>query len=257
MRLIAVLVLAVALVGCTKAPPPYESRYTEPTATRAAYLPAERPPFNPATISGALRTTEPYVISVLGDSTGNAPGEWVHLVAEHIAKTFGRAVTVHDWDSERNAYGPVHTYGVGAPVTVWNGSGPGKAAQYSKQWFGQMAPLPVNLTMINHGHNKTQDAIIGIAQLVDLAYGNTIPGGGVVVMLQNPRTDKAGQDEPDMINRLKEIYADPQLGVALVDVNSAFKVANLVELLREDGVHPSELGSRVWADTVITTLGLK
>lgn len=248
-----IAVLCLLLVGCSHEPPPYVSTYTSPPP----YTDPGRPPFDAVTVSQALRSNQPYVISVLGDSTGNNRGEWVHLVSERIARVFNRPVMVHDWNIDTNAYATDTTYpGAGAPVTVWNGSGAGKPAQYSAQWYPQMAPQPVNLTFVNHSHNRTRDAVPGVEHLVDTAYANTLPGGGVVVILQNPRTDDRADAGQQAIDELRGVYSVPKTGVVLVDVNSAFTRGDVPALLRPDGVHPNEQGSQVWADTVVNALRL-
>ena len=256
-KLLAVVFVVAALAGCDRTPPAYESRYTPPPPTTPAWLPAEHPPFDPGTIAAALQSQQPYAIAVLGDSTGNAPDEWVHRVAQRIAEDYGREVTVNGWNGETNRYEYVTVYGSGSPATVWNASAPGEPAQYSIEWYPQMVPQPVNLTFINHSHNRTSDVLLGAASLIDTSYANTLPGGGVVVILQNPRIDAPAHEGQKMIARLREIYSDPRYGAVTVDVFSAFTdTGNVPALLGTDGAHPNEQGSQLWADTVWSTLGL-
>jgi lysophospholipase L1-like esterase len=243
---IALLCAVVALGGCQL------ERSSTATATTS------RQPFDPAVVARTLTSTQPYIISILGDSTGNNTGEWVHRLSRRIADTYGRTVTVHDWDIDSGTYESQRIYGDhGAPVTVWNGSAPAKSAQYALQWYPQMAPSPVDLTIINHSHNDPAIAVEGVVQLVDVAYRNTLPGGGVAVTLQNPRTDSHAQTRQHVIDTLRGIYSNPATGVVLLDVNSAFRAGNLKDLLRPDGIHPSETGSILWADTVAKGLELQ
>ena len=256
-KIVAVLFLLLAVVGCQKPPPEYESSYTTPPPAAPGWLPAERPAFNPDVIGEALQSSQPYVISVLGDSTGNSPDEWVHLVAQRIAEDYGREVTVNGWDANVNRYGYVSVYGTGPPVTVWNASAPGEPAQYSLEWYPQMGPEQVDLTFINHSHNQTGQVLLGVADLVDTAYANTAPGGGVAAILQNPRNDAPAQEGRQMVERLREIYSDPEYGVVTVDVFSAFSSSDdFAALLEPDGAHPNPRGSQLWADTVMAALNL-
>lgn len=234
MRYVVVLIcLVAALAGCQKPQPVYKSRYAP------------------------LLSDRPYVIAVLGDSTGALPGAWTYLLSRGIADAYNRTVTVHNWSIETNSYTETQTFGSGAPVTVWNGSARGKSAQYSLKWLPQMAPEPADLTIINHTHNNPWHAVEGISQLVDSAYRNT-RGGAVAVMLQNPRTDdgERAEMEQQVIDRLRTIYSAPESRAVVVDVNTAFKGGDLSVLLKPDGAHPSEKGSRLWADTLVSTLGL-
>jgi hypothetical protein len=234
----------ILLASCSQTPP-------------AASL-GQRSPFDPAVIANELQTDRPYVISVLGDSTSIMPGAWVYLVSARIADKYRRAVTVHDWDMDLNAFADVTTFGSGAPVTVWNGSARAQSAQYSLKWYRQMVPEPVDLTIINHTHNNPWNVVQGVSDLVDYAYQNTRPGGGVVVTLQNPRTDAEdrGKLEQQVTDELRTVYSEPRTGVVLVDVNKAFSNDDVSVLLKPDGVHPSDKGSHLWADTVMSSLEL-
>ncbi|MDO0978181.1 SGNH/GDSL hydrolase family protein [Mycolicibacterium frederiksbergense] len=202
-------------------------------------------------ISSALRGDMPLVISIVGDSTGNNVEEWVHLVAQRIAATYNRPVTVHDWKTEERRYKSQETYpGAGAPVTIWNGSASGKPPQYSTQWYPKLAPVPVNLTIISHSHTNPQRVVEGIEHLIQAVDTNTLPGGGVVVILQNPRTDNVAELQQSVVDELRQIYSDPAQGVAVVDVNAAFRAGYLPDLLDTDGANVNPRGSQLWADTV-------
>jgi hypothetical protein len=233
-NIVVLICLVAALIGCQKSPPEYKARYTP------------------------LLSDQPYVISVLGDSTGALDGAWTYLVSQRIADGYHRAVTVHDWNIDTNSYIDNKNFGSGAPVTVWNGSARGKSAQYSLKWFPQLAPERADLTIINHTHNNPWHAVEGISQLVHSALGNMRPGGRVVVMLQNPRTDDGDRAELEqrVIDRLRTIYSAPESRALVVDANAAFKGGDLRALLQPDGAHPSEKGSQLWADTLVSALGL-
>lgn len=215
--------------------------------------------FDPASIADALESSDPYVISVLGDSTSRMTGAWIYLVSARIAETYNRTVTLHDWNIDSNSYTDIMTFGSGPPVTVWNGSGGGKPAKYSLQLYSQMAPEPVDLTIINHTHNNPWGAVDAISRLVAVAYGNTRPSGGVVVTLQNPRTDSVERAalEQGVTDELRAIYSDPETNVVTIDANAAFQNGDLSSLLLSDGAHPSAQGSQLWAETVISTLKLR
>ena len=250
MRATWAVLLAVLLVACTREPPPYESKYTTPAEQQ----------FTAESISAAIRANTPRTITVIGDSTSRQDGAWLYRVADHVATTFGRSVIVNDWDDTANSYTETKQVGSnGVPVTVWNGSAGGQSAQYALQWWPQLVPEPSDLTIINHTHNNPWHAVEGIEKLVADAKGNTKPGGGVVVMLQNPRTDDPERAalEQQVTDELRAKYAAPDSDMIVVDVNTAFRQAgDLTALLKPDGAHPSEQGAQLWADTVIQALKL-
>lgn len=254
-RVACTFAVCATLAGCGHSPPEYVSTYTPPSTT--AVDSSQHPPFNPARVGQALESNRPYVISILGDSTGNDPGEWVDLIAQRISVAYRRTVTVHDWNDDSSSYNPPRTYGAGAPVTVWNASARGKGPEYSRQWYKMMAPDPVDLTIVNHSHNSLERSIPGIAELVRIAYANTEPGGGVAVVLQNPRTDQFAVRGQVTTDDLRRIYSDPNKGVVVIDVNAAFRGRDLATLLKPDGLHPTESGSQLWADTVASAMQLR
>lgn len=243
---VGVLALAIALVAvplCLS-----KSRTALPAADQGA--------FNRYSIDHALASDRPYVIVVLGDSTSRADGAWTYQVSRRIAEDYHRVVTVHDWSTESLSYSDTQTFGSGGPpVTVWNGSAGGQSAQYSLKWFSQMVPEPHDLTIINHTHNNPWHAVDGISQLVAKASAQSRPGGGVAVILQNPRTDSTNRAELEqqVIDQLRTTYGGSASSVVMVDVNAAFHEGDLNKLLMPDGVHPSKQGSQLWADTVIST----
>ncbi|KAA0098797.1 SGNH/GDSL hydrolase family protein [Mycolicibacterium sp. P1-18] len=206
----------------------------------------------------SLQADQPYAISIIGDSTGNYSDEWVYLLMRHIANDYGRSVTIHDWDVKQNAYTTESTFGTGAPVVVWNGSAVAKATDYSLKWFDELAPNPVNLTIISHGHNDPSNAASGILRLVNRAYNHTLSDGGVIVVLQNPRTDSGAEARAQALEQIRREFYDPASGVYLLDVNKAFKGApDLPSLLRPDGIHPNQKGSKFWADAAASILKLR
>ncbi|CAA0078343.1 Uncharacterised protein [Mycolicibacterium vanbaalenii] len=253
-KIAVLLAVLLTLVGCQREQPAYESRYTEPPATTVA----ERPTFDVTSVNTALSGTQPYTVSVLGDSTGNWINEWVHLVAQRIAAAYERQVTVHDWNPDSGEYGRDTVYGQGAPVTIWNAAGPGESTQWSIQNFQEQVPGPVDLTIINHGHNDPKGAVSGIDRLIGMSFRKGT--GGVVVLTQNPRIDEPGraQLEADTYTQIRDEFNNPNRGTVVVDVFAAFPQGDaLLPLLERDRVHPNEAGSRLWADAVATGLQLR
>jgi hypothetical protein len=214
--------------------------------------------FDVASINAALRTKRPYTIQVLGDSTGNARNEWVHLLSHQIADRYHRRVTVHDWqladDGGEGGYQLTTVYGQGPQVVVWNASGPGKDAQWSLAGYDDMVPDTPDLTLINHGHNNPVNAVSGITNLVAMAHHRG--SKGVVVVLQNPRVDKPERAklEADTYRKVGRAVAG---SAVVVDVFDAYPTTDVDKLLLPDRIHPNDEGQQLWADTVAAALDLR
>ena len=196
-------------------------------------------------------------MTVIGDSTGNEPDEWVFPVVTEIAARHDRPVTVHRWDIRTNKYvdDVIVGSGTNAPIIVWNGSASGKDGLYSASQFGTLAPERPDLAIINHGHNMpTADAATQqIKVLEELLVGAWDDAPAIAVTIQNPRTD-AGKAKMEALSKgIKDKWEDSR--VQILDVQSAFEASgNLPELLTDDGYHPSDAGHLLWANTVLNAL---
>lgn len=203
-----------------------------------------------ALISGAA----PLVISVLGDSTGDDPGEWVDLWAQELARR--GTVTLHlwdagtaEWDANPKVYpGPERT------ITIWNGSRSGANPSYPLQHLDRIQPSKPSLTVLNFGHNPApQPAGRGAEELlagVDARWDAPIPAA---VVLQNPSLNLREARTEASVAALRD-WA-PRAGYAAIDVNAAFRAGGDLGALLADDVHPNPAGQRLWAATVSAALG--
>lgn len=256
------------VVGCSASgpttPTPGTSGSGTPTAAPGA---SPAPSGGPATPSEALARTadtgRPWVVVVLGDSTGTREGNWVELVVQAWGAQSGRPVTYREWsvDREPDSYLPVRRLGEGdgAPIVVWNGSAAAQAADYSVRVFGDLVPPgaeDADLVLVSHGHNQLPGTLVpdGTA-LLDLV-AETSPAAAVVVLTQNP--EAAGG--PNAAGQAAEVQAFAgsavDHGATVVDVRRAFEdVGDYTVLLDDLGVHPTRDGARLWADAVLDALG--
>jgi hypothetical protein len=207
---------------------------------------------------GAIQSTitgpDPVIISVLGDSTGNGPGEWVDLWATHLAK-YG-TVTLHQWDQPTNAWSPTPKVVPGGPkaITIWNGSMPGSTYVYPLERLDAMQPEKPSFVILNFGHNmaaKSADA--GSADLlatVDKKWGASVPAA---ITLQNPAQGERELRTKASVDALTA-WA-PKAGYPTINVNKAFVDSGPIAAYLQDVVHPNPAGSQIWVDTVIATLG--
>jgi lysophospholipase L1-like esterase len=201
-----------------------------------------------------------FVVTVLGDSTGNAEGEWVDLAFRTLSETLDRPLIQYPWFVESARYGdPIRSNSDadGAPIVVWNGSASGKTASYSLANYESMVPQQPDAVLINHGLNNVRDpdAIGDQFSAVLTRTEQSWPGAvGYAVLLENPRFDDWADAHDAVLSR-----ADSWLGerpfVLAIDVHSAYLArADVATLLMPDLLHPTTAGSRVTADTVLETI---
>ncbi|SDG21182.1 SGNH/GDSL hydrolase family protein [Microbacterium sp. 77mftsu3.1] len=206
-------------------------------------------------VQALLAGDDPIVISVLGDSTGNGPNEWVARWAKRIGET-GSTVTVHYWDDVDETYAEDVTYGSGSrAVEIWNGSMPGKNAMNALEIRDQLQPAEPDLIVYNFGHN------IG-PEPVDVTYSKIQKaaeeqwGGRIlrVAMLQNPA--HGTREAPTEGSQRRVSAWASRNGVPLVNIRDAFTAnPEWVADYMLDEVHPNDAGSQVWVEQVIKTLG--
>lgn len=267
--LISLLLSGALLTGCsgTLAGPSEDSSHppslaeASPSASASSFArPSDAARTIPA-VGDAMALLEederPWVITVIGDSTGNEPDEWVFVVVNELAKRYDRPVTVHRWDIKTNTYTDESTVssGANAPIILWNGSASGKDGLYSASHFPTMAPEKPDLAIINHGHNM-RTAAAALQQIRDLKQRlvdawDQAPA--LAVTIQNPRTDAGKAKMKDLSARIKDEWEGSS--VQILDVQSAFESSgNISKLLTKDGYHPSDAGHLLWAESVLETI---
>lgn len=266
-------VLAVVTAGVVgyvvlepKAPQPvsetvvqYQASPTTAPAVRKG--PAELAP-TMALLSDASR---PWTLAVAGDSTGNAPDEWVYLLAESMSAKYDRPAMIHNWSIDSNSYVDVTTVGKGAgqPIVIWNGSASGKNLEYSYVHRAAIMPERPDLFIVSHGLNiARQDARPGSYKLADWAFSQWPEPPALAITLQNPRTVNAVASK-ELADSQAAVVATLRTqwnggGVTLIDVWKAFHDAgpDFTALLRDDGFHPNGQGEIVWVEAVKRALGV-
>jgi hypothetical protein len=193
-------------------------------------------------------------ISVLGDSTGDEPGEWVDLWARDLAAR--GTVTLHFWDAAAGDWEahPTVYPGPDRSITVWNGSRAGASYAYPLEHLHRIQPSRPSLTVLNFGHNPYPDrADEGAAELLaasDAKWAAPVPAA---IVLQNPSLGMWQEQTAGSVAALRG-WA-PGAGYPVIDVNEAFRARGGLPGLLADDVHPNPAGQRLWADTVRAALG--
>lgn len=231
----------------------FEHTYADPPHSGTTYTPEPVAPRAP-TLDEARRlmaSGEPVNISILGDSTGSDPGEWVDLWAQMLGSD--HRVRLH-WRDGANGYKPDPTvYGSTGPiVNIWNFAQPGGSANYPAGRLRQAQPVRPDLVIYSFGHNN--DASTLRPQL-DETYAavrsrwGTVPTS--VAIEQNPARG-AAEDKGIATRRSLYWWADA-VQVPVISVATAFDARNPGALM-VDEYHPNPAGSALWARVVAQAL---
>lgn len=270
MALLAVAVFGITAVGWAS----YNSEVDRTTAEALAEstpIPTPEPTAAPdltgwgggasiRSVRETIASSDPLAISVLGDSTGNAGDEWVYLWAEHLAES--RAVTFRAWDDAVGGeYGPPLVLSTEGPeMVIWNGSAPGRDAEYPASVIGKMQPEEPDLVIYNFGHNNSTFNLrqeLGLTlETVERRWDAAPPS---LTILQNPARGDTARRQAATVAALRSDVA-PAFGLPAVDVWAAFEddgrpLTALVSNADGLGVHPTLAGSLVWVAAVIEALG--
>lgn len=257
----AIIVTLTAASGCATEPPPvsekvqaYYDQNVSDSRSAPAYASTALVVADFEAAAAKLREAkEPFSLTVIGDSTSYAKQGWVEVSAREISERSGRAVSIQTWNIETNAYDPEQLIGQGEPLlTIWNGSAPGRDAEYSMKNLAALMPQKPDLLVFNHGHNVAE-----MESLRGLIYNAATTAGSqtaVAVMKQNPRVDEGAAAHVAKMELLPQMVADYP-GVKLIDGFAAFG-QDATSLLLEDGVHPNQFGYQKWADVFMQSLGI-
>ena len=202
----------------------------------------------------------PFVVTVIGDSTGDQPGEWVDLTFRELAEEYDRPLIQHPWDILTDSYLPeirTNDDAASAPIIVWNGSASGKTGQYSLAHFETLVPAQPDVVIFNHGLNNVPKPETVAPQLTALVaeieryWPETV---GYAAILENPRLDDWAAQHTAVIDNVTRWLSENQ-AVRTIDANAAYLAAASTELLLlPDLLHPSPSGSALTAATVLGEL---
>jgi lysophospholipase L1-like esterase len=204
--------------------------------------------------------SRPFTVVVLGDSTGNAQGEWVDVAFRALSEELDRPLVEHPWNLETGRYDEPITANVdagSAPIVVWNGSASGKTAEYSLHNYDALVPEQPDVLFLNHGLNNVRrpDAVGGQFTDVLTRTEQSWPlAVGYAALLENPRFDDWADAHAAVLDRVQS-WLDERPFVLGIDVHGTYLArADLSSLLTADLLHPSPAGSTVTAETVLSTI---
>ncbi|GGF88415.1 SGNH/GDSL hydrolase family protein [Paenibacillus abyssi] len=207
-------------------------------------------------------------ITVIGDSTGNAPDEWVYLTAQNLAAMFpAYTVRISTWNATTGTeYNAAETLQTGTgPYTlrIWNCSVPGEIPGYVQgfRWQAAVVATAPDLIFISHGHNlgdptpatylesTGRNTYLSLTEELTLQF----PLAGLVLIAQNPTT-LSGRETWQAIkaNVIESVASMRSYG--FIDVHQAFVDTMNVPAYLSDGIHPNTAGSKLWASLVTKVL---
>lgn len=254
------LVAGVPVATAQAAPTPAAA--TAPAATTAPA--ASKAPLDPRVVADSrlaparavLAANRPLTISVLGDSVGNDPGEWVSKAAEAWADD--RVVVVHHFDWQKVAWLPRTE--VFAPdgepakpqVTVWNFGWPGGTPLRAAQHLELGVPTKPDLAIVSFGHNLAPASVVpqydALATALTKRWGKVAT---VTTLAHMTPVVRPGQAE----GRARLARWLQARGLPYIDERRVFDTGpGERPTVFHDAIHPNWLGYRLIADLVDAAL---
>ncbi len=199
-------------------------------------------------------------ILVIGDSTGNEPGEWPDRFGRLLAARFP-AFTISYRQFNLSGFQEVWRHrGTGDhTLTIDNASWGGRSTRWHlAPHLAALVAVHPDLIYVNHGHNDGytvpaepywRDDLLALTESLSLAS----PKSEIVLIAQNPRTADPSMDARRPVTQ----DVAQERGYGFVNVWQAFHDAapdGVGALLLGDGIHPNAAGSRVWAGAVLRDL---
>jgi hypothetical protein len=211
-----------------------------------------------STISGRLRRgLENVVLTILGDSTGNATTEWVYLLGQWLATHYPAYTVLYRlWNDTTQGYDAVVTLQTGTgskTLTIYNGSMPGGGGDYSTPRLAIQVPVAPHAIIMSYGRNSSASTARTQNYPLVRAIRESFPNAALVLTAQNPRatteTDYAGNNSRQQSN----IDLAQGEGLGLINVFQRYldNPTYSTDWVLPDGIHTTDAGSLIWRDEVI------
>ncbi|MDO5712633.1 MAG: SGNH/GDSL hydrolase family protein [Micrococcales bacterium] len=251
--------VAAAPAGMAQAAPAVQTPTADPGVQRAVAAIRPDPRIeNDARLKQArtiLAANRPLTITVLGDSVGNDPGEWVSKFGQGLATD--RVVVVHHFDWQRVAWlRPTEVFGPeGDPakpqLTVWNFGWPGGTPLRAAQHLKVGVPTKPDLAIVSFGHNLGPAAVVphhdALAAALTKRWGR-VPT--VTTIAHMTPVVRPGQAE----GRARLVQWLQARRLPYLDKRTVFDTVTDQRTVFHDAVHPNWLGYRLIADLVDAAL---
>lgn len=144
-------------------------------------------------------------------------------------------------------------------LTLWNASMSGSTLLYQQTRFAPMFPVPLDLLIINSGHNYGTNTPAQYETAIDSfieAFRAVQPAAGIVISSQNPQKAPASGRVSHLLRQATLKSYAARKGIGYIPGMEAFKALpdGGVTRIAADGVHPtpgaSNSGSSLWRDAI-------
>ncbi|MFJ5698441.1 SGNH/GDSL hydrolase family protein [Arthrobacter sp. NPDC093139] len=223
-------------------------------ASRFTPAPLSPPPtFTPPRLKGvgaALTNKDKrLVIGVVGDSTGNAPEEWVGQLSRTLSAETGRTVEFFNYNAQIDRYAAKRVYGnASAPLVVYNVGVPGATVTDLIKRFGLFFPEKPDLIITSVGHNQLPLNVTRDMNAFTAAIERNWPGAQILVVGQNPALEAREKRQKATVANMMS-WTDFN-GYPSVSVFEAIDKQPDKKSLYVDPLHLNEAGSKIWAGVV-------
>lgn len=206
-------------------------------------------------VSVMAKGVDDAVLTVLGDSTGNEPHEWVYRLAVWLGEKFpAYTVSYRLWDHSTQAYAAavVLQTGTGArTLTVYNVSYPGSSHEYPMDVvrFPKLFPVEPTTVVVSYGYNWFGSTYryeqLRLAERVLGKY----PTVEYVVTAQPPKAP-LNADSADHLRRQEDTRTLAMMERwGLIDATRPFvDRGDYSSLIMGDGIHPTVAGFDLWVE---------
>lgn len=198
---------------------------------------------------------------IIGDSTGNAPTEWVHLLAEKLADYVLTHTIMYRLFIDGTGWNTAEQLSTGSSGKIIYVDNCSVSGSTERLMTGANNANIYNsgrvydFAIMSHGHNEGtgvpyETILAGFTEgIVTLMHDN--PQAAYAITLQNPR-----RDVPAHSARCVKAWRDiaTLYGIGMIDVYSVFQTLGVPAALYLDDIHPNDLGEQIWSEVVWSAL---
>lgn len=214
------------------------------------------------TVGEIITRSEDFSVLVVGDDSGKSAGGWVFLMAQKMARKYGKRVELSDvrFDTSRELVGvseplvfPVGDSQRTGTIRVTNWSVPWPASQIADTVSSVAGAVPVpDLILVSYGYPAKEYRTLGRAAVsLEKSLYASWPSAEIVFISQ----PNDGNHLIRFLNQQDLAVSVGNLGVQILNVENVFaEFKEGEETLFADSGYPNIDGFRVWSGAVMSQL---